>query len=97
MEEVTAEMSKGTATFMLRSIISTSKTNKMPAMGALKAPAIAPAAPQPKRMITHLVFKRKKRAIFEAMALPVKTMGASKPTLPPKATVIEDVSIELQQ
>jgi hypothetical protein len=32
---------------------------------------------------------------LEPNALPVKTIGASKPTLPPKATVIEEVTIEL--
>ena len=82
---------------MVRSIISTSKTNRTPAMGALNTPAIAPAAPQPRSVITCLRLILKKRLMLEAIALPVSTMGASSPTEPPNATVMDDVNMELQQ
>jgi hypothetical protein len=45
--------------------------------------------------MVFLVLRRPILPRFEPKALPVKTIGASKPTLPPKATVIEEVIIEL--
>ena len=97
MAEDTAEIRSGVATLTVRSIIKTSNTNRTPAIGALKTPAMAPAAPHPRRIMTYLVFILKNLAMFEAIALPVRTIGASKPTPPPKATVIDDVNMELQQ
>jgi len=44
---VTDEISKGTMEVMVMSSIRTSSVKTNPAMGALKMPAIAPAAPQP--------------------------------------------------
>ena len=56
-------------------------------------PAMAPAAPQPKRMRTLLELSRNQRPILEPMADPVEAIGASSPTLPPKATVsVEAIS-----
>lgn len=97
MADETAEIKSGVATLTVRSIIKTSNTNRTPAIGALNTPAMAPAAPHPRRIMTYLVFILKNLAMLEAIALPVKTIGASNPTLPPKATVIEEVNIELQQ
>ena len=44
---VTEEMSSGATEVIVRSIISTSSVKTSPAIGALKIPPIAPAAPQP--------------------------------------------------
>ena len=73
---------------MVRSIISTSSTNTNPAMGALKMPATAPAAPQPTSSIICLPDRQNNRPRLLPMALPVSTMGASAPTLPPKPMVM---------
>ena len=96
-EEVKAASKSGVATLRVRSIIKTSNTNKTPAIGALKTPAIAPAAPQESKVIACFLLIRKKRLMFEPIALHVKTIGASNPTEPPKATVIEEVITEDQQ
>ncbi len=42
-----AAIIKGTKEAIVRSSISTSRVNTIPAIGALKIPAIAPAAPHP--------------------------------------------------
>ena len=44
---VTDEISNGATEVIVRSIISTSSVKTRPAIGALKIPPIAPAAPQP--------------------------------------------------
>ena len=72
--------------------ISTSTVNSTPASGALKMPAMAPAAPQPSSSFTPRTLTWKKRPTLEPMALPVDAIGASSPTLPPKATVSEEAT-----
>src|SRR5574344_1324257 len=84
------------ATIVISSI-RTSKANNMPAIGALNTPAIAPADPQANNIIFICLSTLKRLPMFDAIALPVKTIGASNPTEPPKATVIDDVAIEDQQ
>ena len=91
-----AEINIGKTLTMLKSNINTSNAKSIPAIGALKAPAIAPAAPHPTSIVVRCLSKRKNLDMLEAMADPVYTIGASNPTEPPNATVIEDVSIEDQ-
>lgn len=79
---VTDAISSGSTEVMVRSSISTSMTNTNPAMGALKIPAMAPAAPHPTSSIRVFCSMRKSRPKFEPMAAPVNTMGASAPTDP---------------
>ena len=79
---------------MVRSSIKTSKVKTIPAIGALKIPAIAPAAPQPTISVTYLYLSLKIRARFEPIDAPVKTIGASAPTEPPKPIVNELATIE---
>ena len=55
-------------------------------------PAMAPAAPHPNSSFTPRWLTWKKRPTLEPMALPVEAMGASNPTLPPKATVSVDAT-----
>ena len=85
---VTQEMSNGSRAPIVRSIMSTSSVNTSPAIGALKMPATAPAAPHPTRSMSVLLFMRKSRPRLEPMAEPVSTMGASAPTEPPKPMVM---------
>ena len=67
----------------------TSITNRIPAIGALKIPAIAPAAPHPTKIIKLCCSSLKYLPKFEPMAEPVSTIGASAPTDPPKPIVTE--------
>ncbi len=53
-DAVMAEINNGIKLTMVRSSINTSITNTIPAIGALKIPAIAPADPQPIRSIVVL-------------------------------------------
>ena len=78
------------------SINSTSTVNTSPAIGALKIPAMAPAAPQPTSVIRILRSMRNSLPRFEPMAEPVSTIGASAPTDPPKPMVMAD-AITLDQ
>ena len=48
-----------------------SKVNSTPAIGALKIPATAPAAPQPRSMVMFLYDRPKALATFEPIAAPV--------------------------
>ena len=89
MAAVTDEMSRGSSEVIVRSIMSTSSVNTSPAMGALKMPATAPAAPQPTRSISVRCSILKMPPRLEPMAEPVSTMGASAPTEPPKPMVME--------
>lgn len=86
---VTAVNRRGSMEDMVRSSSNTSITKRMPAMGALKMPAMAPAAPHPTRIIKLRCSSRKKLPRFDPMADPVSTIGASAPTDPPKPMVIE--------
>ena len=63
------------------------KKKTRPAIGALKMPATAPAAPQPTNTINCFPLSRKRCPRLLPIALPVSTMGASAPTLPPKPIV----------
>ena len=73
-----------------KSTISTSSVNTSPAIGALKMPAIAPAAPQPTSVISVLLSSRNSLPRLEPIADPVNTIGASAPTEPPKPMVIAE-------
>ena len=72
-----------------------SSVKRTPARGALKIPATAPAAPQPRRMVIFLYDKPMYLATFEPIAAPVYTIGASAPTEPPNPIVTEDAAIEV--
>jgi len=63
--------------------------NTSPAIGALKIPAIAPAAPQPTKSISVRCSILKTLPRLEPIAEPVNTIGASAPTEPPKPMVME--------
>ena len=89
MAAVTLEISSGMSDDMVRSISKTSIVNTNPAMGALKIPDTAPAAPQPTRSIIVRASTRNKRPKLEPIAEPVSTIGASAPTEPPNPMVIE--------
>ena len=51
---VTEDISKGTIDDIVRSSISISRTKTIPAIGALKIPETAPAAPHPIRSVMFL-------------------------------------------
>ena len=92
---VTDEINKGATEVIVKSIISTSKVKTNPAIGALKIPPIAPAAPQPIMSIIVFWSKRKALAKLLPIAAPVSTIGASAPTEPPKPIVSPEPAIEL--
>ena len=73
----------------VRSMSSTSIVNTSPAMGALKIPATAPAAPHPTSNIIVRPSTLNSLPKLEPMADPVSTIGASAPTEPPKPMVME--------
>ena len=75
---------------IVRSIIKTSSVNTRPAIGALKIPAMAPAAPHPTNVISVLLSNRNNCPRLEPIADPVNTIGASAPTEPPKPMVIAE-------
>ena len=95
MSAVMLEIRIGTNEAMVRSIISTSKVNTKPAMGALKMPAMAAAAPQPTNSITVRLFMLNSLPRLDPMADPVSTIGASAPTDPPHPMVMADATTEL--
>ena len=86
---VTHEMSKGTNEPIVMSIINTSRVNTNPAIGALKMPDTAPAAPHPTNNIKVRCSILKTLPKLEPIAEPVSTIGASAPTDPPKPMVME--------
>ena len=79
----------------VRSKRNTSTTKRMAAKGALKMPAMAPAAPQPSSRRTFLGLSRSQRPMLLPMADPVEAIGASRPTLPPKATVMVEATSDV--
>ena len=85
---VTAEISNGSKEDIVRSIIRTSSVNTSPAIGALKIPAIAPAAPHPTSNINVRCSILKTLPKLEPIADPVSTIGASAPTDPPNPIVM---------
>jgi hypothetical protein len=85
---VTLDISNGKSDDIVRSSISTSSVNTRPAMGALKIPDTAPAAPQPIRSIMTFFSILNKLPRLEPIAEPVMTIGDSAPTEPPKPIVI---------
>ena len=89
MADVTELISSGSTLLSVKSRSSTSTTKTKPAMGALKIPAIAPAAPHPTRSISWRCSSLKSRPVLLPMAAPVITIGDSAPTDPPKPIVIE--------
>ena len=94
---VTAAVRIGSSDAMLKSTISTSSVNTSPAMGALKMPAMAAAAPQPTSRISFFLSMPNSRPRLEPIAEPVSTIGASAPTDPPKPMVIADATTDVQQ
>jgi hypothetical protein len=87
---VTHDTRIGKSDDMVISIMSTSRVKTSPAIGALKMPAIAPAAPQPTSV--NKVFRSRWNILprFEPIAEPVSTIGASAPTEPPKPIVMAE-------
>ena len=85
---VAAEISRGKMALPVRSSMSTSKVKTMAAMGALKMAAMAAVDPHASNRVVCFGLRWKKRAKFEPMAEPVSTIGASRPTDPPKPTVM---------
>ena len=83
----TDAINNGMIEVRVRSSINTSSEKIRAAMGALKMPAIAPVAPQAIKSTVVLKFSRKSWLIFEPIAAPVDTIGASIPTEPPNPPV----------
>ena len=94
---VTQAIRIGNSEAMVRSTIRTSRVNTNPAIGALKTPAIAAAAPAPTSNIMVRLSVLNILPKLEPIAAPVNTIGASAPTEPPKPMVIPDATTELQQ
>ena len=85
----------GISEAIVRSIISTSSVNTSPAIGALKMPAMAAAAPQPMSSISVLESSLNTRPRLLPIAEPVSTIGASAPTEPPNPIVMAEAITEL--
>jgi hypothetical protein len=67
----------------------------IPAIGALKMEDIAPAAPQPTSVTRCRSFNEKNFAIFDPIAAPLITTGASGPAEPPLPMVRQlDINLE---
>ena len=92
---VTHEMSIGSRDPIVRSIINTSIVKTRPAIGALKMPAMAADAPQPTSMKIVLLSSLKRCARVLPIAEPVRTIGASAPTEPPKPIVMAEATTEV--
>ena len=86
----------GRSEAMVRSTIRISIVKTSPAIGALKMPATAAEAPQPTRSISRLRSKWKSWPRLEPMADPVRTIGASAPTDPPKPIVMAEATTDDQ-
>ena len=67
-----------------------------PAIGALKIPDTAAVAPQPTRSISVRLSNLNIRPKLLPIAEPVKTIGASAPTEPPKPIVMAEATIDDQ-
>ena len=87
-------ISNGITEAAVKSSISTSTVNNIPAIGALKMPAIPAAAPHPTRIINNRGDRRKKLPKLLPIDAPVYTIGPSAPTEPPKPIVIELATTE---
>ena len=85
---MTQETRRGNNDAIVKSIIKTSKVKTKPAIGALKIPATAPAAPHPTNSIRVLCSILNTLPKLEPIADPVNTIGASAPTEPPKPIVM---------
>lgn len=94
---VTLAVNMGSKDAIDKSTINTSNVKTRPAIGALNMPAIAAAAPHPTRSIKVLLSNLNNCPKFEPIAEPVKTIGASAPTDPPKPIVMADAITEDQQ
>lgn len=93
MVAVAVEISKGIKTGMETSANKTSIAKIVPAIGLLKTAAIPEAAPHASKRIFSLLPNFMKPPIFEPMADPVITMGASNPAEPPNPIVSPLVSM----
>ena len=94
---VTHDTRMGGSEAIDRSTISTSSVKTSPAMGALKMPAMAAAAPQPTSTMRERLSSLKSCPRLLPMADPVSTMGASAPTEPPKPMVMAEAMTDDQQ
>src|SRR3712207_3370038 len=77
------------------SIIKTSRVNTSPAIGALNIPAMAAEAPQPTSTMRTFLSILNNLPRLLPMAEPVRTIGASAPTEPPKPMVRLDATTEV--
>ena len=94
---VTHEVRIGSNDAIDKSTINTSRVKTSPAIGALKIPAMAAAAPHPTRRIRFFFSRWNICPRLLPMAEPVSTIGASAPTEPPKPMVIADATTDDQQ
>lgn len=78
---------------ILKSSSNTSNAKTIPAIGLLKIAAIPLAAPQARSKVVSLYDSLRSRPVLDPIALPVATIGASRPTEPPIATVTAEVSM----
>ena len=93
--EVMEAIRRGITDTVVRSSISTSRVNSMPAIGALKIPAIPAAAPQPTIIIRIRGDMRNQAPRLDPMAAPVYTIGPSAPTEPPNPMVTDEARTEV--
>ena len=94
---VMVETRMGSREAIVRSTISTSRVKTRPAIGALKIPEMAAAAPHPTSSMRVLLSILNSCPRLEPMAEPVSTIGASAPTEPPKPMVMADAITDDQQ
>lgn len=90
----TEAKSKGSRDAIVRSRLKTSIAKMIAAIGALKIEDIAPAAAQPINKVRVVWFMLNILEMFEPKDAPVATVGPSRPTDPPKPTVIGAVISE---
>ncbi len=95
MAPVIEAISKGITVPVVRSSISTSKVKSMPAIGALKMPAMPAAAPHPTNIINTRGDILKSDPRLLPIAAPVYTIGPSAPTEPPKPIVMDEATIDV--
>ena len=89
------DTNNGITDTVVKSIISTSMANNIPAIGALKIAATPAAAPLPTSIIKICGDIRNKLPKLDPIAAPVLTIGPSAPTDPPKPIVIDDATTEV--
>ena len=93
---VTDDKRIGKREAIVRSTIRISRVKTRPAIGALKIPDTAAVAPHPTSNISVRLSKWNILPKLLPIAEPVKTIGASAPTDPPKPIVMAEATIEDQ-